>query len=421
MDSVDNCGPWVLLCQDMFDLEVIISTEDGLGVVKTTIPLLLPHELFSELHKHPEAWHRAILGRSSMRPEEFWRRVKDAPYMQGHPLIGSDPSLDALCLPFGVHGDGAQFTKLDSFVGITWNCLLGGGRGALETRFLVTVIPEAWLLPGTLNEILHVVAWSLGACTDGVFPSTDHMQRAWPTGRRRNNGGTLLANGWRGIVVDFRGDWSWHKGLWDIRAWSSLEMCHSCRATLDEVLPWADFGEQAGWRLAPRRTTEEYLAEHRAVSRCRLCLVPGWHLSMIKWDVMHTVNMGIARLLGASGLLDLVARGLFGPGPLALQLKVSWSRFLSWCREHRIVCNARRFTPSRLNVKRRDWPELSSKAWNTRVIVGWLSAVACQDLWLFMFNMCIHDNDIWWDTHPWSKPHIAHRQPTGTPLTTPVW
>ncbi len=360
-----------------------------------------------------------------MNPEEFWKRMEHVPYMQGHPVLaqvaapvarvspeagsapapvarvspeagaasaGSAPAPVAgvspeagqvACreqlLPFGVHGDGAQFTKLDTMVALTWSSILASGRNPLDTRFLVATLPQTWLLQGTMNEVLQVFAWSLAACADGKFPATDYLGRPWPArSSQAKVAGTLLAGGFKGIVVDFRGDWSWHKELWDCRAWSGLEICHACRATLDGERTWTDFSEVALWRRSPQRTTEEYLQEHPAATRNRLCLLPGWQLGQIRWDVMHSVNLGVARLAGACGILDLVSRGVFGQGDLPMQLKAAWARFRTWCRRHRIQCNARRFTVGRLNAKGKNWPELSSRAWNTRVICGWLSSEASQ-------------------------------------------
>ena len=297
------------------------------------------------------------------------------------PVTGVSP--EAGCrtqlLPLGVHGDGAQFTKLDTMVALTWSSILASGKDPLDTRFLVATVPQTWLLPGTLNQVLQVFAWSLAACADGKFPATDFLNRPWPpTSSHAKVAGTLLAGGFKGVVVDFRGDWSWHKELWGCRAWSGLEVRHMRQATQDGERTWTDFSEGALWRRSPARTTEEFFGEHPEATRCRLCLLPGWDLGQIRWDVMHSVHLGVARLVGACGIVDLVGRGVFGPGTLAVQLKAAWACFRTWCRRHRIQCNARRFTIGRLNLKGRKWPELSSRAWNTRIICGWLSEEATQ-------------------------------------------
>ena len=68
-------------------MEITISSEDGLGIEKAMLPMLLPHMVFAELFKRPLAWQCSMLG-PAMSPDELWQRMEHVPYMQGHPVLG---------------------------------------------------------------------------------------------------------------------------------------------------------------------------------------------------------------------------------------------------------------------------------------------------------------------------------------------
>ena len=82
----------------------------------------------------------------------------------------------------------------------------------------------------------------------------------------------------------------------------------------------------------------------------------------------------VMQTLGADGLLHCAR--CFATSPtddLATCLRRQYYAFRSWCKENKITCSTRMFTPSQLRVKHDDFPFLGTKAYNTRVIIAWLA------------------------------------------------
>jgi hypothetical protein len=223
-------------------------------------------------------------------------------------------------------------------------------------------------------------AWSLACMQDGKWPMRDHLNQPWPQGSNRcRMAGQQLAGTYFGALVDSCGDWDFQCKLYHLPTWSSADMCWCCHARNDGLLQYSNVAPTAPWRAMPR-TTADILALQPPGQFCPLLHLSGWDVRTIKWDVMHSFNMGVARLVCGGVLLDLCKRGAFGAGePLAVQLKRAWSAHAQWCRLQRLQCRCKRFTPGRLNAnKRSEFVELlCPKAAAVRVVAAWLAVVAC--------------------------------------------
>ena len=370
------CGPlhkYDVPSEEPCYTDISIFDADAGRVTQAAVPLLLPHEMFSFLMQDVRL-ARACVGAD---PSSFWARMAALPHMEGHP-IASNPSKWATCLPLGFHGDAAKFSATDSALALSWNGLLAESRSSLSTRHLIAVVPTAFLIDVSKWELCKVITWSLAAIMDGRHPVCDHKGQPWTHAARRERAGQPLAEQWSGATVDFRGDWGHQQTFWRLPSPTGKKMCWLCEATKTGQTSWLFCGPNAQWRQRPR-DTEWYLGRRRNLGINPLALLPGWRVQFIRMDEMHAVKAGIARWAFAGALLDMAWNGAFGPPPLDDQLQKAWVQFRAWRRRHRIQANPRKFTPDRLGVGRGEFAESASKAFNTRVLVSWLSE--CFQSW----------------------------------------
>lgn len=99
---------------------------------------------------------------------------------------------------------------------------------------------------------------------------------------------------------------------------------------------------------------------------------------------MHILNLGILQNVCAEGILWLMEHNVFCDGITAAadKLRLVFNEFKRYCKIHGISCSQRTFTPANLHYatgadKQTDYPFLSAKAYNCRVVLAWLA-----DCWL---------------------------------------
>ena len=87
---------------------------------------------------------------------------------------------------------------------------------------------------------------------------------------------------------------------------------------------------------------------------------------------MHSLQLGLYGVINAEGLLMLCK---LLPCELPQALKDTYRRFKAWCSASRIQCSQRQWTLTDLHMTGvQNYPWLKAKAYNARVILGWLSA-----------------------------------------------
>ena len=98
-----------------------------------------------------------------------------------------------------------------------------------------------------------------------------------------------------------------------------------------------------------------------------------------RWCSMHACNLGIFLVVIAEGIL-LLARNLCHQLSLEESLQVTYLKFKSWLSTKGISCSQRRWTPKSLHMTGEvpNYPWLKAKAFNARVILGWLAETYLQ-------------------------------------------
>ena len=125
----------------------------------------------------------------------------------------------------------------------SWKSLMGEGA-TVTKRFVYTVFKKSDMIHGTLDEIFRIYTWSMNALATGESPHYDHR------GRKLDDGGRNLADGYCGVLAQCRGDWAFYCELFSFPQWNSAErMCWLCRASsTDRTCCFSDCGPHAEWR-----------------------------------------------------------------------------------------------------------------------------------------------------------------------------
>lgn len=354
--------------QEPFLVDIELLDPDATGTRTVPYPMLLPHEVVAALHAAGHSAFEQRLG-AQHKISEYWQFLSGIPAYRLHPGFG-------VSYPSGFHGDAAQVFQDRKVLQLTWSSILARGP-TLDTRFPIAMLPCDLMLDNnrTIKPILQAVAWSFRVLSDGVLPELDMFGR--PLGRRASafgQPGQSLAGGLTFSLVEYRGDWEWHYQHWQLtNFWTTFEICHCCKAALAGEMVYSDFREGAP-HVQARRTTREFVMarpDHPMLS------LP-FALCYIRHCAMHVCNLGIGRLLSASVILDLASAGMFGPGPMKTQLEVATADLRSWARQCKTKTRRPpRFTKKRLGIgKKGQYPILTTKAWSSRIISGWVADVA---------------------------------------------
>ena len=89
---------------------------------------------------------------------------------------------------------------------------------------------------------------------------------------------------------------------------------------------------------------------------------------------MHILNLGVLQTLCADAIIYLCENFIYGMGTLDEQLRHAFKAFKVWCFANRLGCTQRVFTCRSLHVSSgADYPFLSAKAFNCRIILAWVA------------------------------------------------
>ena len=247
-------------------------------------PVLLPHVFLSELFEYRRSlWEDSIRGppgatRESWQRSQHWAAVRDHHHLPEARWTKT--------IPLGLHGDARPFLRQDSAFVISWNELLGAANKGFGQRRLFTVIRKNDLTDATLDALWKVFGWSTNVLLSGILPDRD-----W-SGNEVSSGGRYVAEGWRGSLIQIRGDWEFLCSVFRFPYWNAASnMCWMCSASnaVGRLL-WTAVGESAFWR-ATKRThaahVAELLAQRRPVPRCSawswVCCRASWSTRCITW------------------------------------------------------------------------------------------------------------------------------------------
>ena len=88
---------------------------------------------------------------------------------------------------------------------------------------------------------------------------------------------------------------------------------------------------------------------------------------------MHILNLGVMQTTAAEGILWLTDHCVHGGADIAKQLRRAHCAFKAWLQRNSVGCSQRCFTQASLHLNVPDFPFLSAKAYNCRVVLAWLA------------------------------------------------
>ena len=147
----------------------------------------------------------------------------------------------------------------------------------------------------TMDAIFEILMWDLQALYKGAFPAARHDGKPWgPTDKSRASRRREL--GFRGALLQVRGDWMWYKQVMGFPSWTSSRVCWKCEASDGGECDWRDFSAKAGWRKR-RLSAEQFCRQMRenGVEISSLFSAPEFKLSMCCIDVLHALDLGAAQ------------------------------------------------------------------------------------------------------------------------------
>ena len=126
----------------------------------------------------------------------------------------------------------------------------------------------------------------------------------------------------------------------------------------------------------------EYFADYD-IRQIPLSQIPGFHLSMIMCDPMHSIHLGFAQIAVGSMLVVLAMQGEWGmfagrrKERLNAALRKAYGDFVTFCRRSGAHTSQPTFDAGMLNKAETDldFPSFNAKAHNTRWVVMWIAVL----------------------------------------------
>jgi hypothetical protein len=144
-----------------------------------------------------------------------------------------------------------------------------------------------------MDDILHIITWSLRCLASGYMPSARHDGAAWTSAdfKRHKFAGRFL--GVQGVLAEIRGDWLMFKSTLRLPAHNEVAgCCWRCAATPPGI---RDCGLAAAWRqqaLSHWDLCQRVLSQGLTLSP--LFAAPAFRSSCILLDWLHCVDLGVA-------------------------------------------------------------------------------------------------------------------------------
>lgn len=294
-------------------------------------PMLLPHDWFAALERHPE-----VLGLDSL--ETFWSQHDPTdPKLFQNPMGAFD--YKAACVPFLLHGDGAKFQRADSLMVLSMRSIISAHNTA-SSQLLICAIPSSCTVKpeATWSAIWQEVTWSFTALFEGKHPTLDAQGQPFAAGSSRAAlaGKPLMPSRpkLRGVLWVIAGDNEYLANYMHLNHPSARHPCFMCECfghppKKDEAVqdipyaPMNDFRPDAKWRstIKSPQTMRQHPPTKHAIMK-----VPGVVGETFAFDSLHTLELGATAHFIANCLFELVYEDR--TGTLQEGLVIVWHEIL---------------------------------------------------------------------------------------------
>ena len=198
----------------------------------------------------------------------------------------------------------------------------------------------------TLGPVWGYLAWSCNCMYTGVFPTAGYGGAPGPVVGVHQKPGAYMYNGRRFKLCELRGDWKHHASTWRLaHHYTCNNICHICKASrCDPEVPFTDFRKQPAWKNTVR-SHQQFLAQEMGEPWNMLAYVAGFHYRMLKFDVMHTVHLGIGACCNGGCFFELLKLQWFPGSDKHAIFRAAYKDFKAFCRKVKVVCSQPVFKP----------------------------------------------------------------------------
>ena len=170
-------------------------------------------------------------------------------------------------VPIGLYGDAAQLitkVKVEKLLCLFVNIPIFRPKSIRYSRFLLWSCDVSLLYKNrTLNTVLRWVTWSLNCLHDGKHPTIRPGNRPLEPHEVERAGTWLTRNKLQFQVSELRGDWEFHKTVWQFKcSWKggvNVGICFRCPAMMRTENPgllYWDMDETSTWSREEFDTTD---------------------------------------------------------------------------------------------------------------------------------------------------------------------
>ena len=264
--------------------------------------ILLPHELFAALYRHPGFWKVAMVPDDGKLPE-LWNAIQEHPALKDHP-IKSKLGWRTYGVPLVLHGDEVPVVGVGKIWSRSSLCFsycsllanaLGGTMDDIQlycwSVFEKFCVASTQNLLGTMDTFFKILQWSFEAMYMGVWPAADWTGRRYHHSTRAGRkAGTPLAGGYFGVLLQLSGDLDYFtKWLGLPQSTTHSKPCALCRAQYSGANSWLDNRPGSPWQQTVL-TANDW--QTWWTTRCSLFQLPGMSAMSVALDLMHNLYLG---------------------------------------------------------------------------------------------------------------------------------
>ena len=379
----------LLKALDLYEFNVPVLKDGGLGVDQRPCALLLPSDIFSAFYKLDKALFRKTFVGSEDALRRYWSAFRQLSHFERHPFKDAIIQSPEKCIPAQFWGDDSDLSKTQSFQACTIASAVVR-ESVLTCKLLIGVLALENTYADSLDQWYSAIVWDFWNAGRGVHAARDHKGMPFPAKSKRAqqvdslDEGKLLADGYRLIFTEALGDWKFKRDAWRFHRHygKSGAMCMECNATVRGPQRYTNFTD-CPWTAS---THEDYLASFGGAQVPALATLPGYDVvESSMGDLMHEGALGVAQTTIGSAMVELLLENWWqAPAGgewrvrATVQLRTAYRDYKDFCRTNGIEQSQPKFTLGRLNITTslvNNEPLFKAKAANTMVVLRWLSTV----------------------------------------------
>lgn len=222
-------------------------------------PILFPHRIFDYV------FNECNLDIPTADINQFWDNAVAGGEPYAHPESRHR-------VPLGFYGDAAQLVtkiRVEKMLCLWCNIPIFRPKSIRFSRFLCWSCDVSYLYKNrTVNTVLRWLVWSFNALYDGRYPLSRPGNRPLEPHERDRAGKWITKNKLQFQVVELRGDWEFHKMVWQFKcSWKggvNVGICFRCPAMIrcrDPGLLYWNMDDETGTWATEEFSTAEYISK----------------------------------------------------------------------------------------------------------------------------------------------------------------